>query len=346
MAPLALSMRPWADPNVKALKGKKITDLPLTGSKPVGGINDGKSFNAHGDDGPIRSIEIGRSGKSLTAIKLGFFNTKDEQVYGDLSKSTETRSIEFGPAERVTRLLVWPTSDGSAVARVELLTSRGRELEIGEKPSDTMPVAEELGSGLLVVVTGSVSDRLASVGFRCVAGTLRIVPPVRVYNIRFPRDPGPTDITSAVFYGQNYRNDTQRPVDWAFSRSEDVTSEQHWMQSKTEHFEASVTVGGGFFGLEASASTGWSLDNTTEHGTSESVTNSLTWSMNGQVDSGEMVRVESQATAGKFSSDYLYDCEVYVASGIPGLFPITLYDLTGWYSGGLYGDGTIHAKSV
>ncbi|OJJ69054.1 hypothetical protein ASPBRDRAFT_67792 [Aspergillus brasiliensis CBS 101740] len=345
MAPLALSKRPWADPNTKALKGAKITDLPLTGNKPVGGINDGKLFNAHGDDGPIRSIEIGRNGKSLTAIKLGFFNTKDEQVYGDLSTSPETKSIQFRPAERVTRLLVWPTSDGSAVARVELLTNRGRELEIGEKPSDAMPVAEELGSGLLVVVTGSVSDRLASLGFRCVAGTLGSIPP-RVFNIRFPRDPGPNDITTALIYGENYHNDTKKPADWVFSRSEDVVSEQYWMESKTEHFEASVTVGGGFFGLEASASTGWSLDNTTEHGTSETVTNSLTWGMNGQFDPGEAVRVESKATAGKFSSEFLYDFEMWIAAGTVNPIPIRSYDLTGWYSGGLYGDGTIHAKSI
>ncbi|CAI6288522.1 unnamed protein product [Periconia digitata] len=288
-----VSARPWADPTAKNQNGKKITDLPLTGSNPVGRIKDGKPFNAHGDDRPIRSIEIGREGKSLTAIKLGFPNKKGEETYGDFSKSVETQSIEIRSRERVIRLLVWPTSKDSAVARVELLTNRGRELKIGDKPSDTTPVAQELGSGHLAVVVGSVLDRLASVGFRFVAGKFSGNVPSHIYNIRFPREPGLTDITSAVFYRQNYSNETSKQDNWLFDRSEDVVSEQHWMESSTEHFEVSVTVSGGFFGIDVSESTGWSLDNTVEHGTSESVTNGLRWGMSGETDAGETIHVES-----------------------------------------------------
>ncbi|KAJ5907570.1 hypothetical protein N7495_000252 [Penicillium taxi] len=87
-----------------------ISDLPLTGSNPVGRINDGKPFNAYGDDGLVRHIEIGRNGKSLNAIKLGFFNKKSEEIHGDLSKSAGTQSIEPRLGERVTRLLVWLTN--------------------------------------------------------------------------------------------------------------------------------------------------------------------------------------------------------------------------------------------
>ena len=272
----------------------------------------------------VTSIIVWDNGSRITGVQLLCTRNNSPPLLGD--KTGTLCRLDLQQAELIQTLTMWPTSDGSALAKIVITTNLGQTFAHGTQGSNSEAQLCQVGSGIMCGMNGSAnSGVLASLGFKFFLP----IKSIQIADLAYPNDPsGLSDGISIISLSHaTYSNPGADPIQFSFKDTVTKTNTTEYSVALADTYGVSATVKGEFLGISLGATPSW--EKTTEKTTTSTTSTdiALQWGLTGDLASGKSV--SCTATCAQAAINVDFTCSILVTFVDPTI-PVML-----WWSNGV-----------
>ena len=304
----------------------------------IGG-RGGQAFNfVGGSDGSmLQKIGVWVGGWQVKAVKIWMTNGKSQQ-FGN--PSGPYQEYAFQPGELITKMSLWGNGAGTRLGAIKFSTNKGGEFfakmtDWGlkqEYPIDT-------GSGICVGVMGRSGSDIDSMGFVYV----KPLKSSQMIDVNYPTIGfEQANVQMETLKSVTYENPFDEPQSFTFSKTDKLTTKQHWQVTAGLEFSYNVSVKAGIpevaettagWGLKVSVSGTYGMENTEEK--------TETWTF--PINVPPKTSLQCTLAIGKADIDLPYTGKIVMTTTDGSVLQ---FDVNGTYAGITYTDVKLSLQKV
>ena len=278
-----------------------------------------------GNGALVKRLEIWSDGSKLQALKT-YYTDGSSSVRGKNSGDPKG-TLDLAPGELISYLEIWlnsdsiaGNSDGTRAARVQMSTSLGQTLDVGNKDGSFASKQMDVGGGVLVGSIGNAGSEIDSLGFVFLRSPILSV---EMTDLSYPEaiiglSTGITDRKLDDLRQVRNENDPDT-FNWSFSGATQISQSHTFTSSTTNTYgvKQSIEVSAQFLGIGVKSTTefSWQLSQTETQSTTDTLSYTETWGQTGTLERGQGVHVQASVAVGKISLPYTATVKVTLEDG-------------------------------
>ncbi|KAH7125511.1 hypothetical protein B0J11DRAFT_308099 [Dendryphion nanum] len=296
---------------------------PWTDVSSTGGGDGGPFCATKWKEGVvIKGVEVWANTKSVRAIQFYYSDGTNSQQWGKVDGDRHAR-MDWDPAtDGISQIKTWGNGRGQYLGRVQIRTSKGKELDVGKDTNGQNTYETKVASGIMLGAFGGAGDVIDRLGFLFLKSK---VDKISIDDVKFKDTPDQLNKrmegleTVTLDYADHTNTHPEANQTFTFGKSEQRSATKKFSNTGTHSFGISQAfeISGKILDLGASSTTTLKYDyskSTTEESSKESAV-TLTYTVATALKPGQRVFCKATAMKGSYSGAYTSTVNVWLADG-------------------------------